>query len=148
MSQNKNYISLPKFTEVSLDISDLQSKYYIWKIPKSHSLAGLIEFKGTYLYGSSGDDDALFIKWKINEFCELELPQTISGLIVDFRNLDYQWGDNLDVDPQELRRMKKPVRIVVQQEYYEIFKGVLGDQELVTDLKVACSEIIAELNKK
>ena len=44
--------------------------------------------------------------------------------------------------------MDKLVRIVVKQEYYEIFKGVLGDQELVTDLKVACSDIIAEINKK
>lgn len=136
---------LPKLTEISLEISQIKSKYYIWKIANTQLLAGLIGFSGTYLPGSSGSDDALFIKWRINEFCELELPQTISGLVVDFTNLDYQWGDDLDVYPQRLRRLGKPVRIVVAQERYEAFKGVLGEQELRTDIELAFAELITAL---
>ncbi len=137
--------NLPKLTEVSLEISKIQTNYYTWKIPNTQLLAGLIVFSGTYLPGSSGSDDALFIKWRINEFCELELPQTISGLVVDFRNLDYQWGDDLDVHPQRLRRLGKPVRIVVAQERYEAFKGVLGEQELRADIELAFAELITAL---
>jgi len=64
---------------------------------------------------------------------------------VDFRNLDYQWGDDLDVHPQRLKRLGKPVRIVVAQERYEAFKGVLGEQELRTDIELAFAELITAL---
>jgi hypothetical protein len=145
MSQPLTNKSLPKLTKVSLDISQLKSEYYIWKIPNTQLLAGLIVFSGTYLPGSSGSDDALFIKWRINEFCEFQFPQTISGLVVDFRNLDYQWGDDLDVHPQRLRRLGKPVRIAVSPERYEAFKGVLGEQELRTDIEVAFADVTTAL---
>jgi len=145
MSKYKQNKYSPKLTEVNLNISQLECKYYVWEIPKTQTLAGLIVFSGTYLYGSAGSDDALFIKWRINEFCELELPQKIIGLVVDFRSLDYQWGDDLDVYPQEIRRLGQPVRIVVTPERYEAFKGVLGEQELHTDIEVAFSEIIEAL---
>lgn len=145
MSQSELNKVSPHLTEVTLDISQLKCKYYVWKIPKMQKLAGLIVFSGTYAYGSAGSDDALFIKWRINEFCELELPQKISGLVVDFRILDYQWGDDLDVYPQEIRRLGQPVRIVVTPERYEAFKGVLGEQELHTDIEVAFAEVIEAL---
>ncbi|MEH2167150.1 MAG: hypothetical protein V7K41_10840 [Nostoc sp.] len=145
MSQSKPNKYSPNLTKVTLNISQLKCKYYVWKIPKMQKLAGLIVFSGTYLYGSAGSDDALFIKWKINEFCELELPQKIIGLVVDFRNLDYQWGDDLDIYPQEMRRLEQPVRIVVTPERYEAFKGVLGEQELHTDIEVAFAEVIEAL---
>ncbi|KAF3885148.1 MULTISPECIES: hypothetical protein [Nostocales] len=140
MSQNDDKI-LQNFTEISLDISHIETKYYICKLPKTQILVGLIVFIGTYLAGSSGSDDALFIKWRINEFCDIELPEKISGLVVDFRNLDYQWGDDLDVQPQRLRRLGKPVRVVVTAERYEVFKGVLDEQELRTNIETAFAEV-------
>ncbi|MEH1950091.1 MAG: hypothetical protein V7K77_24520 [Nostoc sp.] len=145
MSQFKPNRYSPNLMEVTLNISQIECKYYVWEIPKMPTLGGLIVFSGTYLYGSAGSDDALFIKWRINEFCELEFPQKLSGLVVDFRSLDYQWGDDLDVYPQEIRRLRQPVRIVVTSERYEAFKGVLGEQELHTDIEVAFAQVIEAL---
>lgn len=145
MSQSKPNKYSPKLTEVTLNTSKLECKYYIWEIPKTKKLAGLIVFSGKYLYGSAGSDDALFIKWRINEFCELNFPHQISGLVVDFRSLDYQWGDDLDVSPQKIRGLGQPVRIVVTPERYEAFKGVLDEQELYTDIEVAFAQIVKAL---
>jgi hypothetical protein len=49
------------------------------------------------------------------------------------------------VYPQETRRLGQPVRIVVTPERYEAFKGVLGKQELHTDIEVAFAEVIEAL---
>lgn len=142
MSHNKTNQHLPKLTEVSLDISKLECKCYVWPVPRTLEIAGLILFSGTYLYGSAGSDDALFIKWRIDEFCQLEQPQKISGLIVDLRDLNYQWGDDLCIYPYDIKMMQKPIRIVVTPERYTAFKGVLAEEELRTDIEVAFAEVI------
>ena len=127
--------------EVDLLISQLSYSCTAWVVPKIRALAGIIRFSGTYRPGSQGSDDAMFIKWRINEFCDLELPERISGLLVDFRDLEYTWGDDLEVQPERLRRIGAPVRVVVSEDRWSSFEGVLGSQEMTTDFKVAFDEI-------
>lgn len=75
--------------EISIEISQLSYSCAVWVVPKVHALAGIIRFSGTYRPGSQGSEDALFIKWRLNEFCDIELPDRIYGLVVDFRELVY-----------------------------------------------------------
>jgi hypothetical protein len=141
MAQSNINKYLPKLQEISLNISQIECKTYVWQVPKTQYLAGLIVFSGTYLYGSAGCDDALFIKWRLNEFCELNSPHTISGLVVDLRNLDYQWGDDLTIEPEQLRRFNQPVRVVVTPERYTTFSYVVNTTELITDMELAFAEV-------
>ena len=89
---------LSKLQDVALDISPLKFRCRSWHVKKIHRTGGLITFFGRYRPGSAGSDDAMFIKWRINEFCDRDDPQ-IDGLVVDCRELDYTWGDNLDLLP-------------------------------------------------
>lgn len=131
--------------EVSLEISQLRYSCAVWVVPRRHALAGIIRFSGIYRPGSQGSDDALFIQWRLNEFCDITLPDSISGLLVDFRELDYTWGDDLDVQPDRLRRIGAPVRIVVTKERWAAFEGILGERELTTDFAQAFDEINKEI---
>ena len=126
---------------VSLDaISALTYECFIWTAPGRH-LGGLISFHGTYHYGFGGTEDALFIKWRTSEFCDLKEPGRIEGLIVDFRDMDYRWGDDLYVPASRLRRGKRPIRIVVDPGQVDAYASILETDELRTDLDVAATEV-------
>jgi hypothetical protein len=132
---------LPRLIPVDLEhISQLQYSCFQWTIPKRRVLAGLIRFEGIYQSGSLGADDALFIKWRVNEFCEYPNPGRIYGLIVDFRSLQYEWGDDLDIPAERLRVGDWPIRIVVTPERANSFRSWLGD-EVRVDLRTAFEEI-------
>ena len=138
------YKKIPEFSrlnEVSLDISNIECNCYTMDLPKSDALLGVIKFSGKYGHGSGGSDDALFIDWRINEFCDLDVPLKISALIVDFSELEYEWGDDLFVYPERLRSEKLPVQIVVNEKCYEAYQGILGEKELKTDRLEALDEI-------
>lgn len=49
---------------------------------------------------------------------------------------------DLDVQPQRLRKLNKPVRIVVTSEKYDAFKGVLAEEELTTNIEAAFASIV------
>ncbi len=133
--------NLPRLDPVNLElISQLQYSCFHWVIPKRPVLAGLIRFEGIYQSGSSGAGDALFIKWRINEFCEYPDPSPIYGLIVDFRSLQYEWGDDLDVPAERLRTGNWPIRIVVAPGNVDSFREWLGN-EVRVDLQAAFDEI-------
>jgi hypothetical protein len=138
----KDFLDQMNLTQISLEISDISYECFLWKIPNSQDFAGLITFSGTYRNGSNGFDDALFIKWKINEFCEVETPFPICGLVVDFSELIYEWGDDLTVSAKHLRLREQPIRIVVSLDRYKAFEGVLDVEELRTDINIAFSEVI------
>lgn len=138
--------TISNIEEVSLSISELEYNCYIWKVRGRQEVAGLIAFRGIYKLGSAGTKDAKFINWRINEFAELPTPSTISGLIVDFRELDYRWGDDLAVNPIPIRRRGGPVRVVIQPEdveaeRYKAFIWALGNAEICTDLNSAYEQI-------
>ncbi|MBO9658124.1 MAG: hypothetical protein J7527_04800 [Chitinophagaceae bacterium] len=54
----------------------------------------LIRFSGKYRYGSAGSDDALLIDGVIKMGMTLFDP---NALIIDLREMSYEWGDNLDL---------------------------------------------------
>lgn len=132
----------PKIEEISLEISDIQYKCYRYSSKLSGGWIGVISYSGTYRFGSGGKPDATFIQWKVDEFSDMG----ISGLVVDFTELDYQWGDDFSVNAYKLTRRNRPVRVVIKpkeadQERYDAFAWALGASELRTNLEEACREV-------
>lgn len=132
---------LKTLTPVSLDdISSLTCECFVWSASAS-LVGGLISFHGTYRPGSAGTEDALFIKWRTGQFCDLPEPGPIQALVVDFRDMDYRWGDDLDVPAPRLRRAERPIRVVVNAEQLDKYESILGVDETRTDLDAAVMEV-------
>jgi hypothetical protein len=97
----------------------------------------LHRFQGGLSGGSSGMPDAFFIEWRTKEFWEG--PAHIAGMVIDFRELNYVWGDDINVPPHEYQQF--PLRIVVSDANRESLKGILSDRFFVSDLNMAFAEI-------
>src|SRR5262245_14061775 len=104
----------PRVEAVTLDVSMLTCQCHVGPVPRTQMLAGLVVFHGPYRARSAGSDDALFIRWRIRELCELQLPSSIQGLLVDFRDMAYEYGDKLSVGGNPLDDHRQPIRVVVQ----------------------------------
>lgn len=122
---------LPEPIPITLDISQITCRCSTWLLVDGMT-AGFIAFDGEYRHGSTGHDDALFIKWRIDEFCELA---NLQSLIVDLRRLQYEWGDDLSVSRGRFSKSDSPIRILVSPENLEAFNGVIDHEYLVTDEK-------------
>jgi hypothetical protein len=91
-------------------------------------------------------DDALFIRWRIAEFCDVTDPVRIHGLVVDLRELSYQWGEELDTSPRRMRNLQRPVLTVVPPGDMALFEGVIDRRNLRTNLEEAIDEVDRFLN--
>jgi hypothetical protein len=131
---------MKKLTEVSLEISTLSYTCKVWENKRLHRRGGLISFSGHYPPGSRGTKNATFIKWKLNEFVSLGFPYRLDGLVVDFSELDYVWGDDLSDHPTCCRH-DFPILTVITEERREAFAGVLNNNRLRTNLRAALAEM-------
>ncbi|MEV8451007.1 hypothetical protein AB0467_00010 [Streptomyces sp. NPDC052095] len=128
--------------QINLDgISDIEYLCRAWISRPRERAGGVISFSGNYRIGSAGAGDALFMKWKIDEFSEIQEPFRIHGLVVDLTNLNYQWGEDLDTSSRRLTAAGKPVLSVIRPEKIESFSGVLERRNIRTDLNQAISEV-------
>lgn len=122
---------------VSLDISEIQVECSSWNVGLPHGRpsrpAGLIRLRGTYPGGSRGERDARFIRWKVFEFCDLLRPL---ALVVDMRELDYQWGDDLRIEPPT----GVPLLVVIDEPQRKAFSYPVGEEALRTDFDAAMDE--------
>jgi hypothetical protein len=125
-----------EMSDVTLSISEIEARYYSGSISSSNRRVGLIQFRGYYRRGSEGAPDGMWIGWQIDEFCDYVRP---FALIVDFSELDYEWGDDLFVQP--LNAVRGPIRIVVRGDRMSTFKGVLNEGKLRENLHAAFEEI-------
>lgn len=131
----------PRFAPMVLDVSALTCKCFVWPVPRTLMHAGLISFHGIYRDGSGGADDSLFISWRIRELCELRLPSRICGLLVDFRDMVYDFGDDLSVDGSPLDATRGPIRVIVRSDQIAAFRGQMKAHRLHTELEVAAAEV-------
>lgn len=72
-------------------LSVLKVSYQLWNEP--HRIL-LIAFHGEYRPGSAGNDDAYFMYGLATAGVEARRP---AGIILDFRDLKYVWGDMLEL---------------------------------------------------
>lgn len=140
---------MPNLFAINLDaVSQLAYTCQAWQCRAGGYAGGVIRFTGEYRPGSSGAGDAKFIGWKISEFCDNEEPLQIDGLVVDFREMHYEWGDNLSVArARRLLIAGKPVLSVVRPENWDAFAGCLGIEDLRTDIDEAVEEVNSFLKR-
>ena len=149
--------ALPDFEKVSFGV-DIKCECFVKMLEVEHLERavpiGLIAFYGSYRDGSRGRADALFIDQQLKMFTYLTMTR---GLIIDFRELEYSWGNNLQIDLPAMRRRGDPVRIVIPSEEqdpvrHKAFRwldqsyrqlGVMREtHELRTNLRTAYQEVV------
>ncbi len=82
---------------VPVQLSDLSTLQYSFSQPEANARSDrtrilCVTFQGVYGYGSAGNSDARFMKAVVHLGCEAFDPK---GIVLDFRQLDYQWGDEM-----------------------------------------------------
>jgi hypothetical protein len=132
---------LNRLKDAPLDVGDIRCECKVWHSSRNHRRGGLVTFRGLYRPRSAGWDDAIVIRWRMNEFYEL---YEVDGVVVDCRELDYVWGDNLELPWPEkinLRTETFPTLVVLRPEQVEAYSGVLSANDFRHDLHAALAEM-------
>jgi len=114
------------FTEISTNISDINVLGSL--MPFENYKIGLIEVSGSYGYGSEGANDAKYLAWRLNEFVKFAVPD---GLIIDYKELHYEWGDDIRLIPFEYNSLskRKPYRLVLLDSQRDKFNFLLRNKQ-------------------
>ncbi|MFI0451264.1 hypothetical protein [Actinomadura sp. 6N118] len=84
---------------------------------------------------------------EIQQFCGIDDPR-LDSLVIDFRELDYQWGDDLSIHGAWwLLVSDSPVLVVVSPDSLRAYAGVLNGQRIRTDFHEALEEVEAYLQR-
>ena len=130
---------LTRLADAPLDISQIACHCQVWRLRRNHRVGGLITFRGVYQPGSAGTDDARFIRWKLNEFYELYWPD---GLVVDCRELEYTWGDDLGFSERVPNRADHfPLLVVLRPEQQDAYAYAVSRVRHRQDLVAALREV-------
>ena len=132
----------PQLVSVSLDISAIQCEFYTWRLKHDELLSGYIVLRGQYQYGSAGSDDALFIKWRLNQFCNAIEP---SRLIVDLRQLQYEWGDDLSLYPLCFLDPESPIRFLLTTQQVPSYESTIYTSNICPDEVAAFQDLGYEI---
>src|SRR6185369_746895 len=89
---------MERLSDAPLHASRITCEGKVWRLRRNHRIGGLVAIRGVYPPGSAGTDDARYIRWLLSEFYTLYRPD---GLVVDCRELEYVWGDDLDLPKRE-----------------------------------------------
>jgi len=132
--------------QVSLDVSGISYQCRVWEVRASRRVGGLIEFRGHYPPGSAGKAHALWIKWRLDEFFE---ATRFDGLVVDCRELDYTWGDDLHLRPRS-RWLPDgyPYRLVIRPEQQDAFAFAEPRESHRFEVSVAVSEVHGQMQAR
>jgi hypothetical protein len=130
--------------DAPLEVSDVRCECKLWDSRRNHRRGGLVTFRGLYRPGSAGTDDARVLRWRLNQFYEL---YGVSGVVIDCRELDYVWGDDLSFPvPGVLNRTKSfPMLVVLRPEQTEAYAHALNAEERRHDLLGALAEVAEEI---
>jgi hypothetical protein len=123
---------------IDLDISKLAFEPAAWTVRGAGDVertAALLRVRGSYRPGSAGSEDARLIRWKIAALCDLVRP---AALVVDVRELDYRWGDDLTLHPPQPSTL---LRVVMREEQRAALVPVLGSEPLRADLDATLDEV-------
>lgn len=95
---------------------------------------------GHYPCGSAGVVEAAFLKEGLSLLAAVHQP---AGLIVDLRQLDYVWGDELDVTvPDRLLHWKRQTAVITEEQARTgAFAWALGPDGSTTDFALAIEKL-------
>jgi hypothetical protein len=131
--------SLERLVDAPMHVSRITCEAKTWHKWKNHRTGGLIVFLGVCPYGSAGADDARYIDWLLSEFYQLHRPD---GLVIDCRELEYTWGDDLDFPrPEFLSAESFPLLVVLRPEQQEAYAYAVAREDHRLDLHAALSDV-------
>jgi len=114
-------IRLSKF-----DLEEVSVVAELFKWTKNTSKLYLLKFSGIYPHGSQGANEGKFIGRKIRELIRDFSPK---GLIIDFSNLNYEWGDDIEIYPWQFKKLDNPLQFIFKEEQLPFFKFKLKNDE-------------------
>lgn len=130
---------LSYLADAPLEISRIRCECKLWRSRRNHRVGGLATFRGVYQPGSAGKEDARFIRWKLEEFYEL---YRADGLVVDCRELEYTWGDDLTFPKRDPYRADHfPLLVVLRPEQQDVYAYAISRERHRQDLLVALREM-------
>ena len=90
----------------------------------------VISFHGTYRYGSAGSPDAGLIKGIVTTGLSVFNP---FSLLIDLSDLEYNWGDNLDLSFEETGHITTVVLVgeKCRRAMSTLFFGIDSDKDIV-----------------
>lgn len=135
---------VPQLQPVEFVESGLQFHGVLGELAQAAGVIGVVSFSGHYRRGSEGREDAVFVKVKMEEFCERFRPL---GLVCDLRDMDYEWGDDLDPYP-EVACGDVPIKIVVAGQRFEAYAGILDRGDLCVSLEDAIEEVASAARRR
>lgn len=137
MNSNRKDFDLNKLKDGSLNISKLDISFQTWRERKSAGV--LIRVKGAYGYGSSGESDAKYISWKVEEI--LDHPDFwFRGMVLDLSQFQYEWGDDIDIEPSK----DIPYLVYLAEEKQKEYSFFVEKTKMRFNLRTA----LAEINEK
>jgi hypothetical protein len=108
---------------------------YALQRPPSPRRLVVLRLVGSYPRGASGAASARIIKWNLERFTDALAPTEV---VVDVRELNYEWGDDLFLAPSKFSRNDSRIRMLVTPDQVKILAGTahyaLNWRSAVSDL--------------
>lgn len=122
-----------------LNTSLLQATSHIWHSPRNHRTGRLIGFAGRYKPGSDGQDDARFVRRTLLAFYEL---YRVDGIVIDYRQLVYEWGDDLEFPNRSIFKDEQiPLLVVLESDQASAYDHAIDRGCHRFDLGKALAEV-------
>lgn len=102
----------------------------------------LARFRGAYGFGSRGADDAHFIRVTLDTLCATFDPD---GIVVDFRSLDYEFGDDISIVTYKFHDADAPSFAVVRESQVPFFVGASIECYAISD-REAMERVVDRIN--
>ncbi len=103
---------------ITCNSENIKSEFFM--LHTEDKVIGLAKFKGYYPYGSSGNDEADYIEVMLDIFTAYS---NLDGLIVDFSDLDYEWGDDLTIQTYKFNKKNDPYFAIANEKQLKAFLG-------------------------
>lgn len=132
-------LPLNRLSDAPLHTSTITCECKVWHTRKNQRTGGLVVFHGVYPSGSAGTDDARHIRWLLSEFYVLHGPD---GLVLDCRDLEYVWGDDLRFPVREPYKADAfPLLVVLRAEQQESYAYAVSQMNHRLSLDTALGEV-------
>lgn len=141
MYQIRKDFDLNKLNPGNLEISTLEITFKVWAEKGKQGV--LVKISGKYGHGSDGANDAKYISWRLREV--FDHPEySFKGAVIDLTDFEYEWGDDIDVDPP-VRDI--PFLVVLKKDHAELYTYFISKQKIRHHLRTALSEVNDQIKK-
>ena len=118
--------------------TSLKSKYEVRTLEEFQ--IGFLQIIGIYKYGGLGNQDAEFIQQEVNSMLN---DKNINGLVVDFTQMSYEWGNAIFNTLNTLYSSKVPCSVIYSEKCAALFGG--DDPLAFKSDEAAIAKIIANI---